>query len=75
MPALCIKNELKHASWIYNDKWRKEEEFGRQILNGMNPGVITRCAKLPDRFKVTNSDVEGLLCRGVSLEEEIDLGK
>lgn len=75
LPSLCLSNELKHASWIYNDKWRKDEEFGRQILNGINPGVITRCAKLPDRFKLTNSDVEGLLCRGVSLEEEIDLGK
>ena len=74
LPSLCISNEQKHASWVYNDKWKKDEEFGRQILNGMNPGVITRCTKLPDSFKITNTGVEGLLGRGLSLEEEINLG-
>ena len=75
LPSLCIsETKLKHASWVTNDKWRKDEEFGRQILNGMNPGVITRCTKLPTSFNLANSDVEGLLGRGLSLEEEINLG-
>ena len=74
LPSLCLSNELKHASWVYNDKWRKDEEFGRQILNGINPGDIKRCTKLPSNLNITNSDVEGLLGRGLSLGEEINLG-
>ena len=56
------------------DKWRKDEEFGRQILNGVNPAHLRRCRKLPDNFPVTNSLVEGSLNRGKSLEEEMDDG-
>ena len=66
LPSLCLNYEMKHASWIYNDKWRKDEEFGRQVLNGINPGLISRCTKLPDCFKLTNSDVEELLSLVVS---------
>ena len=74
LPAQCISNDLKIKSWVYNDKWKKDEEFGRQILNGLNPGIISRCTKLPDDFFLQQSHVEGLLVRGLSLEEEINLG-
>ena len=70
-----FSRDLKnHASYLSDDKWRKDEEFGRQILNGVNPAHLRRCRKLPDNFPVTNSLVEGILNRGKSLEEEMDDG-
>ena len=74
LPAQCISNDMKSNSWVHNDKWKKDEEFGRQILNGLNPGTITRCMKIPQNFPVENVDVEGQLVRGLTLEEEINLG-
>ena len=74
-PAQCISNDTVNTnSWVFNDKWKKDEEFGRQILNGLNPGTIVRCMKLPNNFPLEHSDVNGLLVRGLSLDEEIKLG-
>ena len=70
-----FSRDLKnYPAWVMDDRWRKDEEFGRQILNGINPGHVRRCKKLPENFLVTNSDVTGLLTRGKSLEEEMDSG-
>ena len=74
LPAHCISNDVKTNSWVNNDKWKKDEEFGRQILNGLNPGIIVRCTKIPENVPLENSDVDGLLVRGLTLEEEIKLG-
>ena len=54
-----------------NDLWMKDEEFGRQILNGVNPILIQRCSVLPANFPVTNEMVKGSLVRGLSLEDEM----
>ena len=35
-------------------RWISDVEFGRQILNGVNPVVIRRCTKLPVNFPVIN---------------------
>ena len=56
-----------------NDRWKSDVEFGRQILNGLNPIVIERCVNLPAKFPVTNNMLEGILCRGLSLEQEIEV--
>ena len=57
---------------IYNfSRWMFDEEFGRQILNGVNPVVIRKCEQLPTKFPVTDEMVQSSLCRGISLEEEI----
>ena len=72
------KDLKKHPSYLKNDKWKKDEEFGRQILNGTNPVHIKRCRKLPSNFPVTNNHVKALcvsVCnRGKTLEEEMEDG-
>ena len=54
-------------------RWTTDVEFGRQVLNGVNPVVIKRCTALPDPsvFPVTNDMVKGFLNRGLTLEQEI----
>ena len=54
-----------------NDLWMKDEEFGRQILNGVNPILIQRCSVLPVYFPVTSDMVKGSLARGLTLEDEM----
>lgn len=52
-------------------RWVTDVEFGRQILNGVNPVVIRKCTTLPSNFPVTNDMVKGLLNRGLTLQQEI----
>ncbi len=52
-------------------RWTRDEEFGYQMMNGVNPVVIKRCTSLPQKFPVTNEMVQGSLSRGLSLEEEM----
>ena len=54
-------------------RWTTDVEFGRQMLNGVNPVVIERCTKLPDNFPVTNEMVKGVLNRGLTLQQEMDV--
>ncbi len=35
-------------------RWATDVEFGRQMLNGVNPVVIERCMSLPENFPVTD---------------------
>ena len=52
-------------------RWTADEEFGRQILNGVNPVVIHRCSALPDNFPVTHDMVKSSLVRNMSLKQEM----
>ena len=52
-------------------RWTTDVEFGRQILNGVNPVVIEKCTTLPSNFPVTNDMVKGFLNRGLTLEQEM----
>ena len=60
--------------WLKRDVWKSDAEFGRQILNGSNPYTIRRCYGLPPNFQLKNSMVQNLLCRGISLELEMQAG-
>ena len=53
------------------DRWTTDVEFGRQVLNGVNPVVIKKCTKLPSNFPVTNDMVKGFLNRGLTLNQEM----
>ena len=52
-------------------RWVSDEEFGRQMLNAVNPVVIKRCSSIPSNFPVTYDMVKGSLVRGISLEDEM----
>ena len=54
-------------------RWTTDVEFGRQMLNGVNPVVIEKCTKLPANFPVTNEMVKGVLNRGLTLQQEMDV--
>ncbi|KAL5491869.1 hypothetical protein EMCRGX_G017234 [Ephydatia muelleri] len=55
-------------------RWTRDEEFGRQILNGVNPVMIKKCVTLPPNFPVTTAMVHESLVRGLSLEDEMMAG-
>ena len=52
-------------------RWITDEEFGRQILNAVNPIVIRKCSTLPDNFPVTHDMVKSSLMRNMTLQEEM----
>ena len=52
-------------------RWTTDVEFGRQMLNGVNPIVIKKCTELPSNFPVTNDMVKGFLNRGITLQQEM----
>lgn len=55
-------------------RWMTDVEFGRQMLNGVNPVVIQKCTSIPPNFPVTNDMVKVFLNRGLSLEGEMEVG-
>ena len=74
MAAKLLRGTLDGIPWLEDDLWKKDEEFGRQILNGMNPAMIEVCKTLPENFPVDGSIVSDFLTRGLTLEEEMEQG-
>ena len=75
LETMLGKNVDAPPPYFANDHWQKDEEFGRQILNGMNPSWIQRVKDgLPENFPVTNDVVGDLLTRELTLDEEIEQG-
>ena len=54
-------------------RWTSDIEFGRQMLNGINPVVIEKCTELPDNFPVTDDLVGAFLTRGKTLKQEMEV--
>lgn len=54
-------------------RWTSDVEFGRQVLNGVNPMVIKKCTTIPAKFPVTEDMVKPYLARGLSLKEELEV--
>uniref|UniRef100_A0A8D0KWE3 Hydroperoxide isomerase ALOXE3 n=1 Tax=Strix occidentalis caurina TaxID=311401 RepID=A0A8D0KWE3_STROC len=56
-------------------RWREDDFFGYQFLNGNNPIVIRRCATLPPKFPVTSEMVASSLGGGTHLNKEMEEGR
>ena len=54
-------------------RWMSDVDFGRQILNGVNPVVIRKCESLPEKFPVTTEMVQSSLHRGLTLAQEMEV--
>ena len=67
-----LNSKTEESVWI--EDWDKDAEFGRQTLNGMNPLGIHRIKTIPEKFAVTPTHMDGLLKRGLTLEEELASG-
>ena len=52
-------------------RWTSDVEFGRQIINGVNPMIIRKCTTLPAKFPVTDDMVAPFLTRGFTLHQEM----
>jgi Lipoxygenase len=48
-------------------RWRQDEEFSRQRLDGVDPVLIRRCTEIHDHFAVTDELLDGLLDPGETL--------
>ncbi|KAL3883125.1 hypothetical protein ACJMK2_029418 [Sinanodonta woodiana] len=59
---------------IANDNWKRDEEFGRSVLDGVNPIMIRRCQAPLNHFPVTDDMLQGILERNLSLKEEMEAG-
>ncbi|XP_061560233.1 polyunsaturated fatty acid lipoxygenase ALOX8-like isoform X1 [Phycodurus eques] len=74
---------MKNVSWFtkstlserVSQLWKNDDFFADQFLNGVNPYVIRRCAKLPSDFPVTDEMVKPFLAKGTSLTKEMELGQ
>ncbi len=65
-----IANRLGGQEPLYKaGRWTSDVEFGRQMMNGVNPIMIEKCEALPPNFKVTNSMVQPFISS--TLEEEM----
>ncbi|XP_064127823.1 arachidonate 12-lipoxygenase, 12R-type [Loxodonta africana] len=56
------------------DHWAEDSFFGYQYLNGINPSVICRCKRIPDKFPVTDDMVAPFLAEGTCLQAELEKG-
>ena len=60
---------LRHYDRLYTlrrkpdtaSRWREDEEFARQRLDGINPLQITRCDEIPERFAVSDARVAAVI--------------
>ncbi|XP_039260175.2 allene oxide synthase-lipoxygenase protein-like [Styela clava] len=55
----------------FMEKWNEDEEFGRQMLNGITPNNVVRCLKIPPFCNITEDHVKGILPVGKALKKEI----
>ncbi len=55
------------------DRWVSDVEFGRQILNGVNPVLIKKCTKIPDNFSVTSEMVQPFMNDAQTLDQAMQV--
>ena len=52
-------------------RWATDVEFGREMLNGVNPVVIRKCTALPHNFPVKKGSLKPFFTSGMTLEQEM----
>uniref|UniRef100_A0A8D1JZP1 Arachidonate 12-lipoxygenase, 12R type n=1 Tax=Sus scrofa TaxID=9823 RepID=A0A8D1JZP1_PIG len=57
-----------------SEHWTEDSFFGYQYLNGVNPGLLRRCTRIPDKFPVTDDMVAPFLGEGTCLQAELEKG-
>uniref|UniRef100_A0A4W2C5G6 Arachidonate 12-lipoxygenase, 12R type n=1 Tax=Bos indicus x Bos taurus TaxID=30522 RepID=A0A4W2C5G6_BOBOX len=57
------------------EHWAEDSFFGYQYLNGINPGLLCRCMRIPDKFPVTDDMVAPFLGEGTCLQAELELSQ
>ncbi|KAI4900834.1 hypothetical protein NFI96_007595, partial [Prochilodus magdalenae] len=67
---LVLRNSVEYVQ----ENWRRDDFFGYQFLNGLNPMIIRRCSELPEKFPVTDEMVQGFLPQGSTLKSEMKKG-
>lgn len=55
------------------EHWAEDSFFGYQYLNGINPGLLRRCTRIPDKFPVTEDMVAPFLGEGTCLQAELEV--
>lgn len=55
------------------EHWAEDCFFGYQYLNGINPVVLRRCHRIPDKFPVTDDMVCSFLGEGTCLQAELEV--
>ena len=55
------------------EHWAEDSFFGYQYLNGINPGLLCRCTRIPDKFPVTDDMVAPFLGEGTCLQAELEV--
>ena len=71
--SLVGEDQLQYLESSRAGRWTSDVEFGRQILNGVNPVIIRKCTQLPPKFPVTEDMVRPFFTRGLSLDQEIEV--
>ncbi len=61
----------ENLSLYQGSRWVSDVEFGRQMLNGINPVIIQKCTDIPKKFPVTDEMVGRFLTREKTLKEEM----
>ncbi|XP_052809001.1 polyunsaturated fatty acid 5-lipoxygenase-like isoform X2 [Mya arenaria] len=59
---------------LEDDRWRQDAEYGREMLDGVNPVLIRRLTRSLPQFPVTDEMVGEQLDRGMTLKEEMEFG-
>lgn len=71
-PSLIVTPPHGPSEYVA-EHWAEDCFFGYQYLNGINPVVLRRCHRIPDKFPVTDDMVCSSLGEGTCLQAELEV--